>query len=55
MLEAAMPDDSKKHSRDLKEMAEEVVDSTSEEPEIEPGQANTTPRSSSQGSATFPK
>jgi hypothetical protein len=39
----AMSDGSKKPSRGLKERADEVLDSMTEAPEMEPGQADTTP------------
>jgi hypothetical protein len=43
ILEAAMTDDVKKPTRELKELADELLDSISEAPEMEPGDADTTP------------
>jgi hypothetical protein len=38
-----MSDEPKKPSRELEKLAEELVESINEEPEMEPGQADTTP------------
>jgi len=38
-----MSGESKKLSRDLEKLAEELEESINEEPEMEPGQADTTP------------
>jgi hypothetical protein len=43
ILKAAMSDEPKKPWRDLEKLAEELVESINEEPEMEPGQADTTP------------
>lgn len=43
ILEAAMSDEPKKPSRGLEKLAQELVESINEEPEMEPGQADTTP------------
>jgi hypothetical protein len=38
-----MSDEPKKPTNDLEKLAEELVESISEDPEMEPGQADTTP------------
>jgi hypothetical protein len=38
-----MSDESKKHPSRLKKLVDELVESTNEDPEMEPGQADTTP------------
>jgi hypothetical protein len=43
ILESAMSDEPKKPSSDLKKLADELVESMNEDPEMEPGQADTTP------------
>jgi hypothetical protein len=43
ILEIDMSDESKKPLRELEKLTEEFVDSINEEPETEPGQADTRP------------
>jgi hypothetical protein len=46
-----MHDDPKKRAHHLKELTDEVLESINEDPEIEPGQADTTPAVPAKGTS----
>ncbi len=46
-----MSDDPKKRAHDLKELADEALEFLNEDPEMEPGQADTTPAVPAQGTS----